>query len=93
MVITERHGRAVPHVTHVVNVEDSLAPCPSCGNEDISALASHGRQACGEAVVVGALGSARSLGRPGGGFGSLASAPADRAGLVAADLCLLPLAR
>lgn len=42
MVITERHGRVVPHVTHVVNVEDSLAPCPSCGNEDISAWADDG---------------------------------------------------
>ena len=43
VVITARHSRPiVPHVTRVVTVDDSIAPCPECGNTDVSAWADDG---------------------------------------------------
>jgi len=42
MVITAHHGRSVPHVTLIVPVMDSNAPCPSCGHTDIAAWADDG---------------------------------------------------
>ena len=42
MVINARHGQAVAPTTIVVAVEDSIAPCPSCGNTDIGAWADDG---------------------------------------------------
>ena len=42
MLVTARHGHPVPHAVMVVTVEDSNAPCPTCGDSDLNAWADDG---------------------------------------------------
>jgi hypothetical protein len=42
MLITARHGHPVTHGVAIVTIEDSIAPCPLCGNDDLDAWANDG---------------------------------------------------
>ena len=42
LLITARRGHPVPHAVVIVTVTDSIAPCPSCGNDDLGAWANDG---------------------------------------------------